>query len=272
MTLARFIMTRSLSIAAALIITSASVAQASQSEDDRRFSQMRVAFEKGAFTEAQRIGEQLLSEKRLSPQLFHLLGNTRYRQNDLGRAAVWYQRASLFPPPAAETRQNLSHIHDRTGNFMFPANSLREQFASWLSRSQWLGIAAVCGWMMAFSIVIGLVLSYPGNFRVLCLTLAALATVCAGLCTLGWWWHPSYETVRDIAVVTESGAQAYTAATTTSGTVVKLPPGSQVRLIDDRDAWCYVEVHTGNTDHRGWVQHSALTPLWPKDFDPGYLE
>jgi len=245
------------------------------STPQERYSEARAAFEKGDFQKAQYLCEALVREQHLSPALFQLLGNARYRQGDLGRAALYYQRAAMFPPPSAETRQNLAHIHERTGNFYFPSNGLSDQFAAWFTRSQWLAAAVAFGWVLTFCCVIAFLFLRAGNLRALMLTLAVLAFTGETLSVLGWLRHPSFEKVRDLAVVTSKETRAYSAASTTSSSLVQLPPGSQVRRIEDRGTWCYVEFHTesqspGRGNLRGWVQTESTTPLWP--YDPACLE
>ncbi len=247
---------------------------------DEQFAAARTAFEKEDFRAVQKIGESLIDSGHLSPQLFQLLGHVRYRQGDLGRAALWYQRASLFPPPAPETRQNLAHIRDHTGNLSFPSNGFHDQFAARFTRTEWFVMTVICEWTIAFSLFIAFLLCRSGWLRTSLCTLATLAVIIGTAGMLGWYWHPSYDKVRDLAIVTASKATAYTAASTTSGTVIDLPPGSEVRKLEDRGTWSYVEIPTKNDDptkeqhHRGWVQNEALSPFWPADkkFDPGYLE
>jgi tetratricopeptide (TPR) repeat protein len=258
-----------------LLLALATGAQAAEAPPQERYDEARAAFEKGDFAKAQYLAESLVKEQHLAPALFQLLGNTRYRLGDLGRAALYYQRAAMFPPPSHETRQNLAHLHERTGNFYFPANNFRQQFASWLTRTQWLAIAVFCGWILTFSCLIAFFFLRAGNSRAVLLTIALLALTGEALSALGWFWHPSYEHVRELAVVTSKDARAYAAASTTSSSLVQLPPGSQVRKIEDRDSWCYVEFHDGSPlpegrDLRGWVQSESLAPLWP--YDPACLE
>lgn len=269
-------MTIRLILTAALpAILLATTARGSDSTPQERYSEARTAFEKGDFRKAQYLGEALLAEQHFAPALFQLLGNTRYRQGDLGRAALYYQRAAMFPPPSAETRQNLAHIHERTGNFYFPSNGLLDQLAARFTRSQWLAAAAAFGWALTLCCVTAFLFLRAGNLRALLLTVAVLALTGEALSVLGWLWHPSYEKVRDLAVVTSKDTRAYSAASTTSSSLVQLPPGSQVRRIEDRGTWCYVEFHTenqspGHGNLRGWVQTESTTPLWP--YDPACLE
>ncbi len=70
--------------------------------------------------------------------------------------------------------------------------------------------------------------------------------------------------MKDVVVVTSREVRAYTAATVTSGSVIDgIPPGSQVRLLEKRGAWSYVEIPTSGEHVRGWVESATYTPLWP---------
>jgi hypothetical protein len=245
----------------------------------QRYDQVRAAVEKKDFPHAQELADAMLTDGLFSPQLFQLLGHIRYREEDHGRAALWYQRASLFPPPVPEIRQNLAHIHDLTGNVRFRSNTFRDQFSARFSRTQWAHAAVVSGWIALFSLTV-FALIRSAALRTLMMLICVLATLSATLATLAWTWRPSYQKIENLAIVTEAGVRAYTAATTASGSVSSLPPGSEVRKLGERGKWSYVEIPSRQTSAsdkdvdniplRGWVPNRVLTLCWP--FDPGYLE
>ena len=105
--------------------------------------------------------------------------------------------------------------------------------------------------------------------RVLLLTGAAAAILVGTISLVGWACHPTYDTIKDVSVITAPATRAYTAASTTAGSVAELRAGSEVRTLQERGAWCYVEFPSDIENRRGWVQKDALTPMWP--YDPAYL-
>lgn len=273
-------------LAALVVLTLASIggalqAAAPEAADDlaKRYDDARVAFEKGDFKRAQYLSESLLKDSleqgKISPQLFQLMGHTRYRQGDLGRAALWYMRAALFPPPSPETIQNLTHIRGKTGNLAFSANSFADQYTSLLTRPQWLRIVVTSMWAIVFSVVLFFVIRSSG-WRTLFMLIALLGLVAGVLGYTGWKLRPTYERVRDLAIITAPNTQSYTAATTTAGRVIALPPGSQVRKLEERGAWTYVETWREESSgglgqmYRGWVQNDAMSAFWP--FDAKFLD
>ena len=74
---------------------------------------------------------------------------------------------------------------------------------------------------------------------------------------------------NQIALVTAKDIRAHTAAATTAGSVIDLPPGSTTRILEVRGAWTYCEIPYQPEPLRGWVENSALTPLWP--YDPALI-
>jgi hypothetical protein len=239
---------------------------------EERYAEVRANFEKTDFNRAQYLAESMMKDGHLSAELFQVMGHIRFRQGDLGRAALWYMRASLFPPPVPEIRQNLHYIHERTGNLRFVGNSFRDQFSARLTRSQWAHVTIICGWIFLFAVALYFIQRRSRALRTTLMLVLALAIALGSIAALGWYWHPSYKKIENLAIVTAPDTLAYTAATVTSGSVSKLPPGSEVRKLEDRGSWCYVEIPVENGTRRGWVQSDVLTPFWPKDFSPAYLE
>lgn len=240
------------------------------SSPDALFKQAKEAFKAGKFDEAEELCRTLLKGKHYSVALFQLLGHISYRQDDLGQASLWYQRAKLFPPPQLEVRQNISHIRDRTGNINFSSSGVHHQYASLLSRSSWFSLFSISIWSFIVAWALGAWVSSRSGLYTLSVFVRVVAGIVALFTIAGWYWHPSYKDVKDIVVVTTPDTRAYTAATATSGSVMNIPPGSGLKKLEQRGAWTYVEIPTNNEPHRGWVPSDAITALWP--FDPGYLQ
>lgn len=230
---------------------------------DDVYKQAIGELEKGNFTRAQYLGESLTKRKppQLSPEVFEIIGHSRYRQEDMGRAVLWYERAQLFNPRSPELRQNLRHLTERLRYLSFAESSPLKEWSYYLSPNEWVVLAAGGLWLALLSIawrifsgkrhaVLAVVISMIG------LTIAVPATALAAL------RPPGAERVKDIHIVTATEARAYTAATVTSGTVIDLPPGSQVRLLERRGAWGYVEIPNEPESLRGWVEMGAVTPFW----------
>lgn len=219
---------------------------------------------KGNFTRAQYLAESLTKRRppQLSPEVFELIGHARYRQDDPGRAALWYQRAALVDGRSPELRQNLRHLHERLRFLSFDRDDTLAQWSCRLTANEWTLLAAAGFWLVLLSVAWRVWSRrrrafWPVLISLLGLLLAVPATTLAVL-------RPSaQQRVRAMVVVTLPEVRAYTAPTVTAGTVIDLPPGSQVRVLETRGAWLYVEIPERPESLRGWVEAAATAPLWP---------
>lgn len=245
-----------------LLLATASLAAAEESPD-AVYREAVALLEKGDFGRAQYLAEGLTKREPavLGADLFELIGHARYRQEDPGRAALWYQRAQLLDGRAPELRQNLRHLFEQYRFLSFGDSSTLAGWSLKLTLNEWLLLAAAGLWLTLLPLTWRVLSRRPASWP---LTVAAcglaLLLPAAAFAALR---PASAERVDELHIVTAPDIRAYTAATTTSGTVIDLPPGSQVRLLEKRGAWIYAEVPSRPENLRGWVENRALTPLWP---------
>lgn len=240
---------------------------AEEKTPDEVYREAREALGNGKFIQAQYLGEALTKRTppALSAEVFALIGNARYRQDDKGRAALWYQRAQLLDPLNPEVRQNLRHLDEELRFFRYGNPSPLGELSLLLPTNTWIILASAGAWL----VLLGagwLILSRSTGSIILVVVLAlvglALFVPSAALAAS----RPEPESrVKDIVVITAKEVSSYTAATVTSGSVVDLPAGSQARLLEKRGAWSYVEILAGGGPVRGWVEAATYTPLWPWD-------
>jgi len=234
---------------------------------DEAYRQAREALEKGKFTQAQYLGESLTKQHppALSSAVFTLIANARYRQEDLGRAALWYQRAQLLDPLNPEVRQNLRHLDEKVRFFRFGEESLLAEWSLLLNKNTWIIAASTGVWLILLALM-GWILAASrkggGVYALVCSLIGLLVFIPSA--TFATVRPAPGARVKDVMVVTAREVRAYTAATVTSGSVIdSIPPGSQVRLLEKRGAWSYVEIPTSGEHVRGWVESATYTPLWP---------
>jgi hypothetical protein len=236
---------------------------------DEVYRQAREALGKGKFTQAQYLGESLTKQHppALSSAVFTLIANARYKQEDLGRAALWYQRALLLDPLNAEVRQNLRHLDEKVRFFRFVENSPLAEASLLLSKNTWIIAASAGVWLILLALmrcILAASRKNTGSTCVLVFSILGLLLFIPSI-TFATLRPAPGDRVKDVMVVTPREVRAYTAATLTSGSVIEIPPGSQVRLLEKRGAWSYVEVPSGDGPVRGWVESAVYTPLWPWD-------
>lgn len=258
-------------LAGMLLLPGQGMAQtAAQETPDAVYQSAREQMEKGDYARAQYLGESLLKRNppAVSPALFQLLGDARYRQKDEGRAALWYQRALLVGRGSPELKQNLEFLHKKLGFVTFQPETPLAAWSLYLTLDQWTLLAAGGGWVFLLAVAWRIWVGRRGAaaavlFSVLGLVVALPSAVMAQV-------RPTVaERVEEISVVILPDIAARTGAAELAGSVMDLPPGSQVRVLEERGPWRYVELPLrldtpGQVERlRGWVPAVAITPLWP---------
>ena len=244
-------------------------AGAAEASPDELYQQAREALEKGKFTQAQYLGESLTKQQppALSSALFALIANARYRQEDMGRAALWYQRAQLLDPLNPEVRQNMRHLDEKLRFFRFGEGSPLAEWSLLLNKNTWVIAASAGIWLILLALmrwILGSSAKGSSGAYSLIFSIVGLLIFIPSATFASIRPTPG-DRVKDVMVVTAREVSAYSAATMTSGNVIALPTGSQVRLLEKRGAWSYVEVPSGDDHVRGWIESATYTPLWPWD-------
>lgn len=81
------------------------------------------AYSADNFTEAESLYLQALKKDGSSSQLFYNLGNAYYRQGNLGKAIVNYQRALKLDPTNTDARANLEFVNSRIADKQIDSGS-----------------------------------------------------------------------------------------------------------------------------------------------------
>lgn len=244
---------------------------------DELFEEARTSLEAGDFLKAQYKAETLLKQEppAISSEGFQILGHARYRQEDPGQAVLQYDRALLLDPRAPEIRQNLRHLEAQLRYLTFPPSSPLVGWSTLLTLNEWTLLTAAGAWLILIGLTLRAILRGRSNGPSKQARLLTGISVFTGFliiipaATFLALRPAASERVKDIAIVTAQDNRAFSAATRTAGTVTDLPPGSQVRLLETRGAWAYVEIPDAIEPLRGWVEAISITPLWP--WSPKFL-
>lgn len=214
------------------------------------FAKANADYAAGKFPAAITGYEALVQSRQWNPTLFYDLGNAYFRSADLGRAILNYERALALDPNQPEAKANLQLVRDQARALElapgWPEAHLdfltRDQYA-WLAMIAFWGAAAIlCGLYFArrrpvvwiFALVLSGAISAGAAFAVY-----ELETGSAG---------------RDLAIVTQKNIQARLATAESAGTVLVLPPGSEIKILSTRGEWSYAALPN---DLRGWIPAQA---------------
>jgi tetratricopeptide (TPR) repeat protein len=221
-----------------------------------------TAFEKSDWPTARTAFEAVIDkDQSLSSDLLFNLGNTLFRENQPGRAALWYQRALLLDPRDTAARQNLRLLQRRTGSLSFPPPT-GQTVAALMKHDAWRWTATGAAWASALALAALVCLQFRGTPRTALWILLAVSLASTAFSVWGANARLDSAEVAARAIITQPETSALAAPTDTAGVIIDLPPGSEVRIKESREKWSFVEI-PGEPLRVGWIRTPAATALWP---------
>lgn len=225
------------------------------------FFQGNTAYQQGAYESAVRSYRQVLDAGLESGPLYFNLGNAYFKNGQLGRAILSYERAERLLPRDPDVRVNLSYALEQAKEdappqplwerllFPFAARATTGQLVIlttvlWFA---WWGLVALRLVLPAFRVVVG----------------RAAWCVLAALLLAGGSLAFRVETVdlRRDAVVVEGGETAVRFEPSENGTEhFRVHEGAILEVTDERDTWFQVRRWDGR---RGWIPARTLELVRP---------
>ncbi len=226
-----------------LCLTNASRAHA---QPEEAFAKANAAYAAGHFQEAIKAYESLVKGHHWSASLFYDLGNSYFRVGDFGHAILNYERALALQPAQPEAQANLRLVRDQSRALEL-AQSWPDEHLAFLTADQYAILAAAAFWCAAFTLS-GLLFAKRRSV-VWIFILVLLCAITAGS-VFAISAFESGRAGREVAIVTAQKVQARLATAENAGTVLVLPPGSEIKVLSTRGQWSYAALPN---DLRGWI-------------------
>jgi tetratricopeptide (TPR) repeat protein len=223
-------------------------------DSDATFTRANADYAAGKFQSAIDGYESLIKAGQWNPSLFYNLGNAHFRTDDLGRAILNYERALALDPGQPEAKANLQLARDRARALEL-TRSWPEEHLDFLTRDQFTWLAAAAFWGAA-AIMAGLYFSRrrPVVWIFALVLLGGIALGAVGVV----YASETGSSGPDLAIVTANNTQARLATAESAGTVLALPPGSEVKILSTRGSWDYAALPN---DLRGWIPAGSAQPV-----------
>jgi len=226
-----------------------SEANAATSEDPGRtgedmFAKANAEFTGGYFKAAITDYEAAVQSGEWSANLFYDLGNAYFRDGDFGRAILNYERALRLDRNHPEADANLRIARDQTRALELAPSPL-EKYFNFASTKSFTILAAMLFW---------------GTIILLILRRRKVLWMTAGLLFIGccsWAVYKLENGTRGqgVAVVVADNTQARVATADSAKSVLALPPGSEIVILQERGDWSYAALPN---DQRGWISTKAV--------------
>jgi tetratricopeptide (TPR) repeat protein len=214
--------------------------------NDARFEKANSEYAAGNFKEAVSDYNTLVQSGEWSANLFYNLGNAYYRTGDYGRAILNYERALRIDRHHPEAQANLRIARDETRGLELTP-SLFERYVGAASSEGFIVAAAGLFWLAVLLLVIPRRRSFLMG-AIVCFVLSACCVIAIYTLTKG-------PRGQALAVIVRNNVEARVATADTARSVVALPPGSEVLVIQPRGDWTYAALPN---DQRGWIPTEAV--------------
>lgn len=244
-----------------VIFASGSVfAQVNDKAVDRGLYDLGVSsFLKNDWAASEKSFKGLNDANFIAPELYYNIGAAVEKLERPGEAVLWMRRAILIDPGMIEPMQNLKFLKNKLGYLEFSDEGLPAVLRS-LPPSLGAWIAMTGLWLVAICLAMAFLLPRYQERRFRPLFFACLA---AALALAGAWFSQHYTknfAIENFATITANGVTARTSPVPDAKTVIDLPPGSEVRILQNAGPWTYVEIPG---EIRGWLRNEQLAPIWP---------
>ena len=211
----------------------------------------------GNFADAAAQYEAILQENP-QPEVYYNLGNAYFKQGEIARAILSYERALRLKPNFPDCKHNLAFaqakiIDNIEDNHQFFLSQWAEAFRNLLSETTWfrlsvgLFILALIGaFVFAFGRSIGL---RKTGFHI---GWIALVFSIITLCCSGSLHHR--DNAREEAIIIQGIVNAKSSPDKSGTDLFILHEGTKVWVGETVNGWCSVSVG----DHVGWISSNAL--------------
>ena len=223
------------------------------------FQDANAAYQNSDFEKSTELYKQLVEMGYQSAELEYNLGNGHYRQGELGRAILHYERALLLSPHDGEILHNLELARSKTADEFQPLpkfflteswNDLRMM----LPATFWGGLALLLWWAGMAGLGIWLfgksrIQKKKGFFYGLILLAVSLLPLSLALS------RTAYEQDTRHAIVLVNQTALRSAPDIGGSEIVPVHEGLKVKLLDNLNSWWQVQLPNGE---KGWMEEKEV--------------
>jgi tetratricopeptide (TPR) repeat protein len=220
------------------------------------------AYSQGLFAEAAGLYTKVAESGYTSPELCYNLGNAWFKQNDMAKAILWYERALRLDPGNEDIRFNLKVANSKISDKIEPLPELFYKrwyngVVLWLAADAWAWLSIV---MLAFALALGalylvsriLILRKIGFWMGLTVLALALFSL-----LFAWSGHRMANNATE-AVIFSPTLTVKSSPDEKSTDLFVLHEGTRVRIQDQIGTWYEIRIASGSV---GWVPASAVEKI-----------
>lgn len=224
----------------------------------RLFDEANVLYQQQEYDPALRKYRQIEQQGLVSMALFYNIANCYYKQDRIGKAIVYYERAKRLDPRDEDINANLAIANQATVDKITPPSEFA--FSDWLTsrlsfvpRRRVLRLAALF-YLAVTALVVVFFFSretFRGRIGSLIIIGVALLFGTVGLAVFQWW-----ESGNRVEAVLQTDEISVKSSPGKAGIeVFTIHEGIKVRIGQETDAWVEIVLPDGKT---GWIPDNSL--------------
>ncbi len=219
------------------------------------YRQANLLYEGGKYAESSRTYERIIDRGIRNGFVYYNLGNAYYKQDQIGRAILAYERASRLIPRDGDLRNNMDLANERTVDQI-------------TSDVPWFGRQALDGVTMNEATVAATITGFIATLALMIYLLAKqtsarvragyllLVTCLVFLLAIGFTGVKIYDQLaNEEGIILSATAVVRTSPDDASDPVFTLHEGTKVRLIEYREDWMRIQLPDGKN---GWLAQDEL--------------
>ncbi len=254
-----------LTITAFLLLTAVHAETADTAAiDTTSVSYANVMYEQGKYAEAVQVYESLLAANGPSAVLYYNAGNCYYRQRQLGKSILYYERTLFLDPGNDDAAYNLELANRLTRDKIdAPPESLFHiwwrNYITITKTGTWSTVAIICMWLSLGAWAVYLLPAFR-NLQRIGFFGAAITLLIGLLSIIGFFGRKAYDEQNTYAIVMSPSSIIKSEPTETSTNLALLHEGFKLQMISREENWTEVRMPDGVV---GWIRNADHLPIDP---------
>jgi tetratricopeptide (TPR) repeat protein len=244
-------------VSVAAITLGCATARSVRGDQNSAFAKANQDYSEGHFQEAVDGYENLAKSGQRSANLFYDLGNAWFRLGNFGEAILNYERALALDPHHPEAAANLLLARDEARALELKRNGLDRYIGAGTS-TQYSIAASIAFWFVLFGTTH---LFFLRRRSAALVSLTSFSIIVFAGTTFALYWLETGSNGSSLAIVTGRNIEGRLATADNASSVLALPPGSEIKILNERGDWIYAALPN---DLRGWIPAKSVQRVRPQ--------
>ena len=234
-------------------------AQPTSSNPDELWQVANTAYNAGNYAQAEECYTRIVEQGLHSAALYYNLANAHFKQDELGKALLYYNRALRLRPNDEDIRHNLEYAEQSTKDSIekIPEFFLKTWIKSLrgaLSCTAWSILSLV---MLATALAFGLIymLAQQLSLRKTGFYLMSVTALLFVVTTAFAWSERNMLTKRSEAIIMNSAVSIKSSPDRSATELFVLHEGTKVTIGEAIDGWAEVRIADGR---KGWIEDERI--------------